>query len=311
MSLELLMLRNVPVPKMVERAKLAEQAGYDAVWVADERFYREVYSSLAVLALNTRRVQLGTCVTDPYARHPALTAMAIATLDEISNGRTLLGFGAGISGFAELGIVRNKPARAMREAIELIRRLLKGETVDFHGEVIGFTNGKLSFKPMRSDIPVYVASNGPLGQRMTGAVADGAIMEGCGSAEEAAAFALVMLPPSVSVFAAEPMVLLLARPIGPAKLKLRRGKLQAAALDITPPRALLFDNSKCFWKIIIPDTVTVQIYDVDSHAMFHFACSQIVEKWSPFFKFSQVFGDMLGQKNVAGIATVHDALREI
>ncbi|MBM3650793.1 MAG: LLM class flavin-dependent oxidoreductase [Alphaproteobacteria bacterium] len=188
MSLELLMLGNVPVPQMAERAKLAEKHGYDAVWVADERFYREVYSSLAVLAMQTTRVKLGTCVTDPYARHPALTAMAIATLDEISSGRALLGFGAGISGFTELGIVRKKPALAMREAIQLIRRLLKGETVDFHGEVIGFTNGKLSFKPMRSDIPVYVASNGPLGQRMTGAVADGAIMEGCGSVEEATAF---------------------------------------------------------------------------------------------------------------------------
>jgi 5,10-methylenetetrahydromethanopterin reductase len=188
MSLELLMLGNVPMPQMVERAKLAEANGYDALWVADERFYREVYSTLAVLALNTSRVRLGTCVTDPYARHPALTAMAIATLDEISNGRALLGFGAGISGFAELGIVRKKPALAMREAIQLIRQLLKGETVDFRGEVVGFTGGKLSFKPPRADIPVYVASNGPLGQRMTGAVADGAIMEGCGSVAEAKAF---------------------------------------------------------------------------------------------------------------------------
>jgi 5,10-methylenetetrahydromethanopterin reductase len=188
MSLELLMLGNVPMPQMIERAKLAEANGFDAVWVADERFYREVYSTLAVLAVHTERIRLGTCVTDPYARHPALTAMAIATLDEISNGRALLGFGAGISGFAELGIVRRKPALAMREAIQLIRRLLKGETVDYHGEVIGFTNGKLSFKPVRSEIPVYVASNGPLGQRMTGAVADGAIMEGCGSVEEVGAF---------------------------------------------------------------------------------------------------------------------------
>lgn len=188
MSLELLMLGNVPMPQMVERAKLAEASGYDALWVADERFYREVYSTLAVLALNTSRVKLGTCVTDPYARHPALTAMAIATLDEISNGRALLGFGAGISGFAELGIVRKKPPVAMREAIQLIRQLLRGETVDFKGEVIGFTGGRLSFKPVRADIPVYVASNGPLGQRMAGAVADGAIMEGCGSVEEAKAF---------------------------------------------------------------------------------------------------------------------------
>src|SRR5258708_29910661 len=107
--------------------------------------------------------------------------MAIATLDEISNQRAILGFGAGISGFAELGIVRKKPAAAVREAIHVVRELLKGETVDFHGDVIGFTNGKLSFKPVMANIPVYVASNGPLGQRMTGAVADGAIMEGCGS----------------------------------------------------------------------------------------------------------------------------------
>lgn len=192
MSLELLMLGNVPVAQMVERAKLAEANGYDTLWVADERFYREVYTTLAILAQHTARVHLGTCVTDPFSRHPALTAMAIATLDEISNQRAILGFGAGISGFAELGIVRMKPAAAVREAIHVVRELLKGETVDFHGDVIGFTNGKLSFKPVRSNIPVYVASNGPLGQRMTGAVADGAIMEGCGSVEEVKAFRAIL-----------------------------------------------------------------------------------------------------------------------
>ena len=192
MSLELLMLGNVPVAQMVERAKLAEANGYDALWVADERFYREVYSTLAILAHHTRRVHLGTCVTDPFSRHPALTAMAIATLDEISNQRAILGFGAGISGFAELGIVRKKPAVAIREDIHVVRELLKGEAVDFHGDVIGFTNGKLSFKPVRAEIPVYVASNGPLGQRMTGSVADGAIMEGCGNVEEVKAFRAIL-----------------------------------------------------------------------------------------------------------------------
>lgn len=192
MSLELLMLGNVPIAQMVERAKLAEASGYDTLWVADERFYREVYATLAILAQHTTRVHLGTCVTDPFSRHPALTAMAIATLDEISNQRAILGFGAGISGFTELGIVRRKPAAAVREAIHVVRELLKGETVDFHGDVISFTNGKLSFKPVRPDIPVYVASNGPLGQRMTGAVADGAIMEGCGSVEEAKAFRAIL-----------------------------------------------------------------------------------------------------------------------
>ncbi|MBV9861809.1 MAG: LLM class flavin-dependent oxidoreductase [Alphaproteobacteria bacterium] len=189
MTVELLLLGNVPIADMVERARLAEASGYDTVWLADERFYREVYSCLAMFAARTEMIRLGPCVTDPYARHPALTAMAIATLDEISGGRAILGIGAGISGFAELGIERRKPARAIREAIELIRALLTGEPVDYQGEVVGFRGGKLSFSPPRREVPIYVASNGPLGQRMAGAVADGALMEGCGSAPEARAFA--------------------------------------------------------------------------------------------------------------------------
>ena len=67
MSLELLMLGNVPIAQMVERAKLAEANGYDTLWVADERFYREVYATLAILAQHTTRVHLGTCVTDPFS----------------------------------------------------------------------------------------------------------------------------------------------------------------------------------------------------------------------------------------------------
>ncbi len=187
MSIELLVLGDSSISGMVERVKLAEANGYDKVWLADERFYREVYSCLAIFAANTRRVKLGPCVTDPFARHPALTAMAIATLDEISNQRAILGLGAGISGFGELGLVHKKPPRAIRESIELIRRLLAGEQVDFHGEVIEFNDGHLSFKPPRADIPVYVASNGPLGQRSAGASADAAIMEACGSVPEVAA----------------------------------------------------------------------------------------------------------------------------
>ena len=188
MGLELLMLGNTPVPQLAEHARFAEACGYDTVWIADERFYREVYSCLTSVALATSRVQLGPCVTDPFARHPALTAMAIATLDEISEGRAVLGLGAGVSGFAELGIAAKKPPRALRESIALIRALLRGEQVNVQGEVIAFHDGHLSFTPLRAAIPVVVASNGPLGQRAAGAVADGAIMEACGSVAEALAF---------------------------------------------------------------------------------------------------------------------------
>ena len=192
MSIDLLILGNAPIERMLERVKLAEDNGYDTAWLADERFYREVYSCLTYFAQRTSRVKVGPCVTDPYARHPALTAMAIATLDEISNRRAVLGIGAGISGFAELGIDRKKPARAIREAIELIRMLLRGEKVTYKGEVIQFTEGKLSFAPVRSEIPIYVASNGPIGQKTAGAVADGAIMEACGNVLEVKAFRAVL-----------------------------------------------------------------------------------------------------------------------
>jgi len=183
MKLELQLLGDVPVARLVDRARLAEANGYNAVWVSDERFYRDVYLCLGQIAANTSNVCVGTSVTDPYARHPALTAMAMATLDEISGGRAILGIGAGISGFAELRIDRRKPARAMREAITIIRALLRGETVDFQGEVIALSHTRLSF-PVGRVIPVYVASNGAMGQRMAAEVADGIIVNACASVEE-------------------------------------------------------------------------------------------------------------------------------
>ena len=192
MSIDLLILGNAPVKHMLERVKLAEANGYDTAWLADERFYREVYSCLTYFAQHTSRIKVGPCVTDPYTRHPALTAMAIATLDELSNGRAILGIGAGISGFAELGLERKEPARAIREAIELIRMLLRGEKVTYNGNVIQFNDGKLSFASIRQEIPIYVASNGPVGQRMAGAIAQGAIMEACGNVQEVRALRAVL-----------------------------------------------------------------------------------------------------------------------
>jgi 5,10-methylenetetrahydromethanopterin reductase len=185
----LLLLPHDPPARLVEVAKLAEATGYDHFWLADERFFREVYGSLTLVAHHTSRITVGTCVTDPYSRHPALTAMAIATLDEIAGGRAVLGLGAGISGFAELGVKRERPARAIREAITVIRHLLAGEKVDIQGEVVRFDAGRLDFTPPRANIPIYVASNGLLGQRTAGAGANGAIMEGCGNRAEARAFA--------------------------------------------------------------------------------------------------------------------------
>ncbi len=175
----LLLLPARPARDLAALAARAEGLGYDDLWLADERFFRDVYACLATCALATSRIRLATGVTDPYSRHPALTAMAIATLDEIAGGRAVLGLGAGVSGFRELGVDASRSAVAIREAVELIRRLLAGETVSVKGEVVAFHEGRLDFTPPRPVVPIYIASQRAAGCRVAGRVADGAIMQGC------------------------------------------------------------------------------------------------------------------------------------
>jgi 5,10-methylenetetrahydromethanopterin reductase len=175
----LLFLPGRPTRELADVAARAEALGYGDFWLADERFFREVYATLALIATRTSRLRLGPCVTDPYSRHPALTAMAIATLDEISNGRAVLGIGAGVSGFKELGVNADRSAVALREAVELIRRLLAGETVTLKGEQVSFDDGRLDFTPSRAEVPIYVASQREAGCRVAGRLAEGAIMQGC------------------------------------------------------------------------------------------------------------------------------------
>jgi 5,10-methylenetetrahydromethanopterin reductase len=174
----LLMLPAYAPARLADLAVLAESTGFDDFWLADERFFREVYACLTLCALRTRRIRLGPCVTDPYSRHPALTAMAIATLDEISGRRALLGIGAGVSGFRELGIDASRSAVAIREAVEVIRALLGGKTVTVKGREVSLTDGRLDFTPARADLPVFVASQRAGGCRVAGRVADGAVMQG-------------------------------------------------------------------------------------------------------------------------------------
>jgi 5,10-methylenetetrahydromethanopterin reductase len=148
----------------------------ETLWYADERFFRDCYTALMFCGSATSRVRLGTCVTDPYSRHPAITAASIASLDEFTGGRAILGLGAGVSGFKQMGIERARPALAIRETIELTRRLLGGEHLTFEGQVVRFYDGGLDF-PSRPDLPIWVATQSPLTLRVAGELADGVIVE--------------------------------------------------------------------------------------------------------------------------------------
>jgi 5,10-methylenetetrahydromethanopterin reductase len=167
--------RAYTVERVADLGALCERLGFDTYWVADQRWMRDVWVSLTATAMRTSRIQLGTRVTDPYVRHPALTAVAVASLDELSGGRAILGLGAGGSGFQQMGIERTKPVVAMREAIELIRRLLAGGEVEYRGELVRFGRGALEFATRR-DIPVVIVARGPKILELGGRIADGVMV---------------------------------------------------------------------------------------------------------------------------------------
>ncbi len=162
--------------KMVALAKYVERAGFQQIWVCDHYHNRYVHSVLVKLALETRKVRLGPGVTNPYIAHPAVTAAAVATLQELSGGRALLGISAGDPFYLKtVGVQQHKPITAVREAIHIIRGLLEGERVEFDGDCFSCGGAKLRFKPA-DKIPIYVGGRKRRMLNLAGEVADGALI---------------------------------------------------------------------------------------------------------------------------------------
>jgi 5,10-methylenetetrahydromethanopterin reductase len=175
-ALGVLLYSDYTTDELVSLGELCEAVGYRWFWYTDVRFARDCYLGLAAVAAKTRKIRLGPGVTDPYSRHPALTASAIATLDEMCGGRAALGLGTGGAGFRELGLKRTLPVAAMREAVEAVRALLRGETVTLQGKVITLVGGRMSFTPPRPDLPIYFATHGAQVTRLAGQIADGVLI---------------------------------------------------------------------------------------------------------------------------------------
>lgn len=169
-----------PARRAADLVRLAEDMGFGYAWFPDHYFLREVYAAQTLAALRTSRIQLGTAVTSPYLRHPALLASAVVTLDEICEGRAIFGLGAGGHEFpANLRIPLSRPLTAVRESLAIIRRLLTGEAVTYEGTIFQVRNARLPFTT-RPDIPLYLAARGRRMIRFSGEVADGLISHGVG-----------------------------------------------------------------------------------------------------------------------------------
>ena len=166
-----------PLDKIVSVAKMAEELGFEYFVYADQRFAgeKDVFVTLAADAIATSRIQIGPCVSDPYSRIPAMLAVAVATLDELSGGRSLLVLGAGGSGFRQMHLERTRVNQALRETVLMIRSLFSGETVNFDGSIFKLSDAQLKID-VRPDIPILIASRSPRNLELAGELADGAVI---------------------------------------------------------------------------------------------------------------------------------------
>jgi len=160
----------------VEQARAAEAAGLYGVWFAENPFNRGTLPAAAACAAATTKIRIGAGVFNPYNRHPTLMAMEIGALDELASGRVRLGMGSGI-GFAieRMGFSYGKPLTTLREAIAIVRALLRGEEVTHTGTVFNVNKVKLDYSP-RADIPIYMAGRGDRSLEACGEIADGLIV---------------------------------------------------------------------------------------------------------------------------------------
>lgn len=160
-----------PLERTVSLAKLAEAAGFEYGWVFDSHvIWRDPYPLLMLMAQATTRMRLGTCVTNPATREPSVTASSLAVLNEVSGGRMDLGIGRGDSARRVLG----KPPTSMKDleqAVHVIRALVEGRSIEFEGAMLElpWTTGHR--------LPVWVAGYGPVALKLTGRIADGAMLQ--------------------------------------------------------------------------------------------------------------------------------------
>lgn len=159
-----------------ENAKEIEKLGFDMLWFVDHQLgMKDVYAAMDIAALNTTKLEIGSAVTQLQTRHPTVTANATTALDEISEGRAILGLGAGWVSVHSIGLQPNK-ASEIRDGINLIRRLFGGEVIDFNG-----VEGQLA--TARRQIPIYLAVSQPAMLRLSGEICDGAILMGSADPE--------------------------------------------------------------------------------------------------------------------------------
>lgn len=182
----IMVIQNLPYPDMVAHCQLVEALGFDSVWIGDHfvdpyvpaGYWFEAWTLLAALAVETRRIRLGTLVASITLRNPALLARQAMTIDHISNGRLELGIGAGRAPLdhSMTGISTwetPERARRFRECVEIVDQMLRNPTTTYQGHHYQIKDAVMNPMPIQRPRPALtLAAHGPTTLKVTAALAD-------------------------------------------------------------------------------------------------------------------------------------------
>jgi len=160
--------------EVVELGKLVEQAGFDRLGISCVALWPDTYQLQTLVAAATSRIHIGSMVTNPYTRHAAVHAAALATLQEVSEGRAFCGLGVG-AGLEPFGMHYPRPVKTLRETIAAINGLLSGAPMSLAGETLSLHEAAL-LRPPVTRVPLAIGTRSPGVMRLAGEVADIALV---------------------------------------------------------------------------------------------------------------------------------------
>ncbi|MEM2896142.1 MAG: LLM class flavin-dependent oxidoreductase [Candidatus Bathyarchaeia archaeon] len=171
---------NGSIEETVELAKLAEKRQFDFLWVLDSILsndFRDPYPLISTISMETKRIMVGAWASNLFAHHPALILVSVLTINELSDGRAMIGLSLDDSPILRtLGKeVKTEGAKALGELIPIIKDLLNGKTLSYEGEDFRFKNVTLFHKP-KNKIPIYVSASTEEELRVAGQLADGVLL---------------------------------------------------------------------------------------------------------------------------------------
>ncbi|MCJ7534856.1 MAG: LLM class flavin-dependent oxidoreductase [Anaerolineales bacterium] len=167
----------------LDYVRYAEKKGFEAVWQAESRLVRDAIVPMAAYAAVTEKIKVGSGVINNWTRNIGLLAATYLTLDDLAPDRIICGIGAWWDPLARnVGIDRRKPLTAMRETVEILRRLLNLERVTYHGEFVHVDEIELDVVHGRREprnVPIMIGATGDKMMELTGEIADGAVLNYC------------------------------------------------------------------------------------------------------------------------------------